>query len=195
MEALRKENIKIGAEALKDFELDVLTTPKKPMKSVPKLKEAIALFFVGHQDDPYVTVNELAIELGYADEDALVKDSFNPDNRPEYNALIRKAISKLENLLTRKMLAIAENAGDSKGYLAALDRMDKKRMKYDPDSIEKEAQTQVKVNIQMQENENIKNMLDSRLASLLSSTKGRAIDITPKQIPETVPAMKEAPHG
>ena len=63
--------------------------------------------------------------------------------------------------------------------------------KYDPDSCP-DSQTQVRVNIQMQENENIKNMLDDRLSSLLSLQKGNAVDITPKQIPVAVPAGKEA---
>ena len=191
MEALRKENLKKTKDEIQEFELDVLTTPKKPMKSVPKLRKAINEFFEAHADDPYLTMNELATAIGYADEDAMVKDSFNIDNRPKYNAVIRKAVSKVENLLTRKMLAISEAAGDTRGYQVALQRMDKKRDKYDPDSCP-DSQTQVRVNIQMQENENIKNMLDDRLSSLLSLQKGNAVDITPKQIPVAVPAGKEA---
>ena len=165
MEAMRKEyqdSLKNQRQDIEAFELDVLTTPRKPMRSVPRLREAINGFFEAHMDDPYITLNELATSIGYADEDAMVKDSFNPSNRPEYNAIIRKAVSKVENLLTRKMLAIADAAGDTRGYQIALQRMDKKRDKYDPDS--RLDDTQVKVNIQMQENESIKSLLQELLS-------------------------------
>ena len=188
MEALRKENLKKQKQVLEEFELDVLTTPKKPVRSIPKLSEIIKTFFAAHIDDPYVTLGELATAIGYADEDSMMKDAFNPQNSPKYNALIRKAASKIEDIMTRRMLAISEAAGDTKGFQTALQRMDKKRDKYDPDSAVNENSTQVKVSIQMQENENIKKLLDARLPSLLAAQKGEAIDVTPKQIPEAVPA-------
>ena len=196
MEALRKENLKKTKAELDLFELDVLTTPKKPMRSIPKLKQTLSDFFRSHEDDPYITVNELAKVLGYADEDTLVKDSFNTNNRPEYNSLIKKAIGTIEDMMTRRMLAMSDAAGDVRGYQFALQRMDKKRDKYDPDSHSDSVSTKVNVNIQMQENENVKNMLTDRLASLLSAQKGEAIDITPKQLPvmETVPA-EGVSHG
>lgn len=193
MEALRKENIKKTREEMLALELDVLTTPKKPIKSIPKLRAALSTFFSSHMDDPYVTTNELAKALGYADEDALVKDTFNLDNRPEYNALIRKAISTIEDIMTRRMLAISDKAGDTRGYQVALQRMDKKRDKYDPDSAQDN--TQVRVNIQMKENESVKNMLDDRLSALLSAQKGSAIDVIPKKIEriqEPVPIEAES---
>ena len=190
MEALRKENIRKTKEELEAFELDILLTPKKPMRSIPKLRKAISDFFRGHMDDPYVTVNELAKAIGYADEDTLVKDSFNMDNKPEYNALLKKAIGIVEDIMTRRMLAVSDAAGDAKGYQFALQRMDKKRDKYDPAS--KQDNTQVRVNIQMQENEGVKNMLNDRLSALLSAQKGNAIDITPKQIAVREPVPVEA---
>ena len=186
MEALRKENLKKTRQELLEFELDVLTTPKKPLKSVPKLKKALSDFFQDHQEDPYVTMNQLAKAIGYADEDSMVKDTFSIDNNPQYNLLVKKAISVIEDLMTRRMLAISDAAGDTKGYQFALQRMDKKRDKYDPDSKIEETQTQVRVNIQMQENEAVKNVLDNRLASLLSAQRGKAVDITPKQIPSKI---------
>lgn len=192
MEALKQENIRKTAEQLNEMELDILLTPKKPVKSVPKLRKVIQQFFADNMDDPYITVNSLAKAIGYADEDAMQKDAFNIANRPEYNAELRKAISLIEDLMTRRMLAIADAAGDSKGYQYALQRMDKKRDKYDPDSAMNE--TQVKVNIQMQENEGIKSMLNDRLASLLSAQKGSAIDIPSKKIeaiPEPVPIASD----
>ena len=196
MEALRKENLKNQKKVLEEFELDVLTTPKKPIKSIPKLSEAITAFFAAHMDDPYVTLGELAKAVGYADEDSMMKDAFNAENSPKYNALIRKAASKVEDIVTRRMLAISEAAGDTKGFQTALQRMDKKRDKYDPDSAVNENSTQVKVNIQMQENENIKKLLDARLPSLLAAQKGEAIDVTPRQIPEAVSAVnKDALDG
>lgn len=183
MEALRKENLKKTRQELLEFELDVLATPKKPLKSVPKLRKALSDFFAAHRDDPYVTVNQLAKAIGYADEDSMVKDTFSIDNNPQYNVLVKKAIGVIEDIMTRRMLAISDAAGDTKGYQFALQRMDKKRDKYDPDSKADETQTQVRVNIQMQENEAIKSALDSRLASLLSAQRGKAVDVTPKQIP------------
>ena len=186
MEALRKENLKKTRQELLEFELDVLTTPKKPLKSVPKLKKALSDFFEDHQEDPYVTMNQLAKAIGYADEDSMVKDTFSINNNPQYNLLVKKAISVIEDLMTRRMLAISDAAGDTKGYQFALQRMDKKRDKYDPDSKVEETQTQVRVNIQMQENEAVKNVLDNRLASLLSAQRGKAVDITPKQIPSKI---------
>ena len=133
MEALKQENLGKSAQEMQELELDILVTPKKPIKSVPKLRKAIQTFFNEHMDDPYVTVNALAKALGYADEDAMQKDSFNAANRPEYNAEIRKAVSIIEDIMTRRMLAISDAAGDTKGYQFALQRMDKKRDKYDPD--------------------------------------------------------------
>lgn len=199
MEALRKENLKKSREEMMEFELDVLTTPKKPLKSVPKLRQALSEFFHDHQDDPYVTLNQLAKAIGYADEDSMVKDTFNVSNSPQYNALVKKAIAVIEDILTRRLLAISDAAGDTRGYTIALQRMDKKRDKYDPDSKIEETKTQVKVNIQMQENEAVKNVLDARLASLLSAQKGSAIDITPKKLPAKEPvtasASEEASNG
>ena len=199
MESLRKENLKKSRQEMLQFELDILTTPKKPMKSVPKLKQALSEFFEGHKDDPYVTANELARAIGYSDEDAMVKDTFNIDNNPQYNMLVKKAISIIEDLMIRRMLAVSDAAGDIQGYKTALQRGDKKRDKYDPDSRIEETQTQVKIDIKIKENEQIKNVLDDRLSSLLSAQKGKAIDITPKQIPqknaEPVPAVKEAVDG
>ena len=74
--------------------------------------------------------------------------------------------------------------------------MDKKRDKYDPDSAVNENSTQVKVSIQMQENEAVKNVLTDRISALLSAQKGNAIDVSAKKIeaiPEPVPveSMKE----
>lgn len=192
MEALRKENLKKSREELLDFELDVLTTPKKPLKSVPKLRVALSSFFKQHIDDPYVTMNQLAKAIGYSDEDAMVKDTFNIDNTAQYNMLVKKAIGIIEDLMTRRMLAVADATGDTKGYQFALQRFDKKRDKYDPDSRQEESKTQIKVNIQMQENEAVKSVLNDRLNALLSSQKGNAIDVTPKQIPQKEPASYAA---
>ena len=187
MEALRKENLKKTKEELLDFELDVLTTPKKPLKSVPKLRKALSDFFKAHIDDPYVTMNQLAKAIGYSDEDAMVKDTFSINNTAQYNMLVKKAIGIIEDLMTRRMLAISDAAGDTKGYQFALQRFDKKRDKYDPDSKADESQTQVKINIQMQENEAVKNVLTDRLNALLSAQKSKAVDVTPKQIPQKAP--------
>ena len=188
MEALKQENIRESADKLHEMELDILLTPRKPIKSVPKLRKAIQDFFSANMDDPYITVNSLAKAIGYADEDSMQKDAFNPDNRPEYNAEIRKAISIIEDIMTRRMLVISDAAGDTKGYQFALQRLDKTRDNYDPDS--QEDNTQVRVNIQMKENESVKSMLDDRLSALLSAQKGSAIDVIPKKIeriPEPLP--------
>lgn len=174
-----------------EFELDILSTPKKPLKSVPKLAQALNAFFSEHLDDPYITLNELAKAIGYSDEDAMVKDTFNVDNRPEYNALVKKAIGRVEDIYTRRMLAISDKAGDTRGYQIALQRMDKKRDKYDPDSVEQDVSTKINVSVKVQEDEKIKSMLDDRLNGLLASAKGKAIDVVPRSIPEPVPVLSE----
>ena len=92
MEALRKENLKKTKDEIQEFELDVLTTPKKPMKSVPKLRKAINEFFEAHADDPYLTMNELATAIGYADEDAMVKDSLRMNPIFQYEFTIRRTV-------------------------------------------------------------------------------------------------------
>ena len=191
MEALRLENQKKNRKDMMEFELDILSTPKKPLKSVPKLAQALNAFFSEHLDDPYITLNELAKAIGYSDEDAMVKDTFNVDNRPEYNALVKKAIGRVEDIYTRRMLAISDKAGDTRGYQIALQRMDKKRDKYDPDSVEQDVSTKINVSVKVQEDEKIKSMLDDRLNGLLASAKGKAIDVVPRSIPEPVPVLSE----
>lgn len=193
MEALRLESQKKTRKEVESFELDVLTTPRKPLKSVPKLREALNSFFAAHLDDPYITVNELAKAIGYSDEDAMVKDTFSVSNRPEYNALVKKAIGKVEDIYTRRMLAISDKAGDTRGYQIALQRMDKKRDKYDPDSVERDVSTNISVSVKIKEDEKIKSMLDDRLDGLLASAKGNAIDVIPRSIPDAVPAIPAEP--
>ena len=201
MEALRKENLKKSRAELMQFELDVLTTPKKPVKSVPKLRDAVGRFFLEHKDDKFLTVNELAMDLGYADEDSLIKDSFNEDNRPEYNAILRKAVAKIETVMTRTMLGISINSGNTRGFEQALIRMDKKRDKYDPFSHVESASTttnntdmSVHISLQMKEDEKIKTMLDDRLGSLLAAQRSGAIDVQAsriREIEEPVPVAEE----
>lgn len=181
IEARKKENLQKKRGEMKSFELDILTTPGKPVKSVPRLKEALDAFFDEHSEDPYVTINELANYLGYSDADALSRACFD-ESVPKYTALIRRAYAKVEDLMTKRMLYIADVRGDVKGYQAALDRLDRKREKFDPDSLLAAEKPRVNVSIEMRNGETIKSVLDDRIASLLSAQKGNAVDVTPKQI-------------
>ena len=132
-----------GAKA---FELDLLTAPGKPLRSIPRLKEALNEFFEKHQDDPYVTVNELAIAVGYTDGDALSKALFDESN-PKYTALLRKAYALVDDALTKRMLYVADKRKDVKGYETALKRMDSKRDKYDPAAMQSDASLKISIDI------------------------------------------------
>ena len=181
IEKMKKQDVNKKRKDTKTFELDILTAPGKPMRSVPRLKEALDVFFEEHQDDPYVTVNELAIAVGYADSDALSKALFDESN-PKYTALLRKAYSLVDDVMTKRMLHVADIRGDVRGYQVALERMDKKRDKYDPSM--DQTNTSVKIAIEMKETKEIQSIVSDRISALLSAQKGTAIDVQPRPVKE-----------
>ena len=199
IEATKKAAIREDLKKIKEFELDILTAPGKPVRSVGKLKEKLDEFFKKHMDDPYVTFNELAVAVGFSDEDALAKAMNDMSLPPQYIDLLRKAYSIIESLMTRRMLYVADQKNDVKGYAAALDRAERKMNKYDPAA--KEANTSLNIAVKVQESEEIKNLVADRIGALMNASRGPVIDITPKSIPEPVPVpvsaskSKEAEDG
>ena len=183
IEKLKKENVNAKRKEAKAFELDLLTAPGKPLRSVPKLQEALNEFFDKHKSDPYITINELAIAVGYADADALSKALYD-ESTPRYTALLRRAYSLVDDLMTKRMLHLADLRHDVKGYQAALERMDKKRDKYDP-ALD-QSNTSVSIAINMKESEEIKGLVSDRISALLGSQKSAAIDVVPRPAKEPV---------
>ena len=191
IEKTRLSELKSRKEGVRSFELDIETAPGKPLRSVPKLRAALNEFFERHQDDPYVTINELASAIGFADADALSKALYD-DSNPKYTALLRQAYSLIEDVMTKRMLYVADQRCDSKGYQYALERLDRKRDKYDPAAMQADAS--VKIAIEMKETKEIQAMVSDRLSALLSAQKGSAIDVKARTstIPEPLPAIPEA---
>lgn len=198
MEAMRKENAKKAQEEMQEFELDLYLTPKRPMKSVPKLAKALSDFFQEHMDDPYISPNLLAQAVGYADEDAMLKDAFSDRTEPKYAALLRMAYSKLEDIMTAELNAVSLSVGDSRGIVEILKRMDKKRDKYDPDSIKLNETPQQQLNIiNIRESEEIKDLVSGRISALLGSQGTNSSDVAiqgtrQRAIPAAFAPVKEA---
>ena len=194
MERLKKENVNAKRKNAKAFELDLLAAPGKPLRSVPRLKEALNEFFDKHQNDPYVTINELAIAVGYTDGDALSKALYDEAN-PKYTALLRKAYALVDDVMTKRMLFVADQKRDVRGYQVALERMDKKRDRYDPAAMQSDAS--VKIAIEMKETQEIQEIVSDRLSALLSAQRGSAIDVQakPAKTPELIPVTKEVSDG
>lgn len=177
MEALRKENARKAREEMQEFELDLMLTPKRPLKSVPKLRKALDTFFAEHMDDPYISPNMLAQACSYADEDALLKEAFSPNTEPAYAALLRMAYAKLEDIITAELNDVALKSCDSRGLVEILKRMDKKRDKYDPDSLAAAgAGNGPAVSVNIVTGSELKGTFEDRFNSLLSKQRGEAKD-------------------
>ena len=188
IEKRKRDGLKKVQKGTKSLELDILTSPGKPIASVPRLKQKLDEFFSIHADDNYVTVNELAVYLGYADDHALMKDLFD-DSNPKYTALLRRAYGLVDDLMTKRMLYVADRRSDVKGYQYALERNDEKLARFDPDNDKNKAS--VSIAIEMKETEEIRDMVSSRISDLLSAAKGEAIDVVPKKDnePALIPAI------
>lgn len=127
-----KDALKAGTLTADEYAVALESRSAKP-RTAKAVRRAAASYIMGLGSDGRVTLSELASALGYSSQAALMK-AINDANLPaDYREALDEAVNLADSMLTQRMLAIAEQKHDYKGYESALSRMDRLRESLDRD--------------------------------------------------------------
>lgn len=179
------ENINKSKQEMNSWGIYRYPTPTKKIKSISLLRKKLNAFFIENSADETAdrlpTPTRLAIYLGYASSTAMFKD-INDRTEPEYSDLLARAVDMIKDALQKRQLEIAESKEDWHGIEAVLQRMDKAQ-----GLDTKKSQSDVNINISIEEKQRIKSTIDDRLGFL----NAEFTEIKPKALSQSVTKLSE----